>query len=166
MHAARTLLSLLPALVLAACGGVQSLITQQSTLSDVRDRMGRPTDIRFDGAGNELWEYATGPTGEVTWLVRAALDGRVLEMTQLLTQAQFAKIARTVTTKAQVRELLGRPSEQQYFGEEAVWSWRMRISPQRGYYAVRFNRDGVAIETLTLMDASGDQRDGGDRGGR
>jgi hypothetical protein len=166
MHARRALWALIPLLLLAACGGIQSVVPRESTLAQVRDRMGRPTDIRIDSAGNELWEYATGPTGEVTWLVRASLDGRVLDVTQLLTQAQFAKIARTVTTKAQVRELLGRPSEQQYFGEEAVWSWRMRISPQRGYYSVRFNRDGVAIETLTLMDSSGDQRDRGDRGGR
>jgi len=166
MHAKRALWALLPPLLLAACGGIESVVPQQSTLSQVLARMGRPTDIRIDGAGNELWEYATGPAGDATYLVRAAKDGRVIDVTQLLTQAQFAKIARNVTTKAQVRELLGRPSEEQYFGDEAVWSWRMRISPQRGYYSVRFNRDGVAIETLTLMDSSGNQRDGGDRGGR
>ena len=166
MPAARTMLALLLLQLLVACGGIQSLVPQQSTLSDVRDRMGRPTDIRFDAAGNELWEYATGPAGEVTWLVRATRDGRVLDVTQLLTPAQFSRIQRGVSTKAQVRDLLGRPSEQEYFGAEAVWSWRMRISPQRGHYAVRFDREGVAIETLTLMDASGDQRDGGDRGGR
>ena len=166
MHVTRALFTLLPPLLLAACGGIESVVPQQSTLAQVRDRMGRPTDIRIDSAGNELWEYATGPAGEQTYLVRATKDGRVIDVTQLLTQAQFAKIARRVSTKAQVRELLGRPSEEQYFGDEAVWSWRMRVSPQRGYYAVRFNREGVAIETLTLMDASGDQRDGGDRGGR
>jgi hypothetical protein len=111
--------SILP-LLLVGCGGIQSVVPQQSTLAQVRDRMGRPTDIRIGADGNELWEYATGPTGEHTYLVRAAKDGRVIDVTQLLTPEQFAKIARNVTTKAQVRELLGRPSEQQYFGDEAV----------------------------------------------
>ncbi|MPZ46529.1 MAG: hypothetical protein GEV05_24705 [Betaproteobacteria bacterium] len=160
---------LLPALLLAACGGIQSVVPQQSTLAEVRDRMGRPTDIRFDRDGNELWEYATGPVGDQTWLIRAAGDGRVLDVTQLITQAQFARIVRHSSTKEQVRALLGMPSELQYFGGEAVWSWRMRISPQSGYYSVRFNRDGVAVETLVIMDASRDERDrdrGGDRGRR
>jgi hypothetical protein len=160
---------LLPALLLAACGGIQSVVPQQSTLAEVRNAMGRPTGIRFDREGNELWEYTTGPMGDQTWLVRAAMDGRVLDVTELITQAQFAKVTRNSSTKTQVRELLGMPSELQYFGGEAVWSWRMRISPQWGYYSVRFNREGVAVETLVIMDASRDSRDrerGGDRGRR
>jgi hypothetical protein len=155
-------------MLLAACGGVLSIVPQQSTLPEVRDRMGRPTDIRFDREGNELWEYATGPTGDQTYLVRAARDGRVLDVTALIAQERFATIVRNTSTKEQVRALLGMPSELQYFGGEAVWSWRMRISPQWGYYSVRFNRDGVAVETLVIMDASRDSRDrdrGGDRGG-
>ncbi|MGH8637737.1 MAG: hypothetical protein ACREUZ_11450 [Burkholderiales bacterium] len=165
----RALFAFLPALLLAACGGIQSVVPQQSTLAEVRNAAGRPTDIRFDREGNELWEYATGPMGDQTYLVRAAMDGRVLDVTELITQAQFSKVVRNTSTKAQVRELLGMPSELQYFGAEAVWSWRMRISPQWGYYSVRFNRDGIAIETLVIMDASRDDdrdRGRGDRGGR
>jgi len=162
----------LPAILLCAlaagCGGIHSLVPPQSTLAEVRDRMGRPTDIRFDSQGNELWEYATGPTGEQTHLVRADKTGRVIDVAQLLTPEQFAKVVRNVSTKAQVRELLGRPSEQQFFRGEAVWSWRMRISPQPGYFSVRFNSDGVAVEAMVLIDPSGDNdrdRSGG-RGGR
>ena len=166
MSPLRLLFCLQLAALLSACGGPQAIVPQRSTLAEVHTHMGRPSDIRFDGAGNELWEYATGPNGDQTWLVRAHRDGRVIDVTQLLTPERFAQITRHASTKERVRDLLGRPSEQQYFGEEAVWSWRMRISPQRGYFAVRFNREGVAIETLTLMDASSDQRDRGDRGGR
>ena len=161
----RAFAAMLPALLLAACGGIQSVVPQQSTLAEVRDRMGVPTDIRFDAQGNELWEYATGPMGYQTWLVRAALDGRVLDVSQLITQAQFAKIVRGTSTKAQVRDLMGKPSEVQYFNGEAVWSWRMEISPQQGYYSVRFDRNGIATETLVIMDASRDSRDRGERGG-
>ena len=146
---------------LCGCGGVQSIVPQQSTLAEVRDRMGRPTDIRFDRDGHELWEYRTGPMGTETYLVRATLDGRVVGVSQLITQEQFARIQRGTTTKAQVRELLGMPSEIQYLGGSPVWSWRMRIDPQRGHYSVRFDPNGVAVETLVLMDPSGDGRDRG-----
>jgi hypothetical protein len=166
MSALRLLFCLHVSALLGACGGPQAIVPQRSTLAEVHAHMGRPTDIRFDREGNELWEYATGPNGDETWLVRARRDGRVIDVTQLLTPERFARIERLSSSKEQVRDLMGRPSEEQYFGEEAVWSWRMHISPQRGYFAVRFNREGVAIETLTLMDASGDQRDRGDRGGR
>jgi hypothetical protein len=166
MNALRLFFCLQLTALLGACGGLQAIVPQRSTLAEVHAHMGRPTDIRFDREGNELWEYATGPNGEQTWLVRARRDGRVIDVTQLLTPERFALIQRGSSSKEQVRDLLGLPSEQQYFGDEAVWSWRMRISPQRGYFAVRFNRDGVAIEALTLMDASSDQRDRGDRGGR
>ena len=173
MNPHRALCAFLPALLCAACGGIQSVVPQQSSLPEVRNAMGRPTDIRFDRNGNELWEYATGPMGHQTYLVRAGMDGRVLDVTELITQPRFASIVRNSSTKEQVRELLGMPSELQYFGGEAVWSWRMRISPQWGYYSVRFNREGIAVETLVIMDASRDERDrdrgrdrGGDRGRR
>ena len=87
---------------LSACGGVRAIVPDQSTLAEVRDRMGRPTDIRFDAKGHELWEYTTGPAGEVTYLVRARADGRVVEVVQLLTEARFADVMPHVSTKAQV----------------------------------------------------------------
>ena len=157
--------ALLPLLLLGACAGIQSVVPNQSSLAEVRDRMGRPTDIHFDREGNELWEYATGPMGVQTYRIRAALDGRVLEITERITQERFESIIRGMTSKTEVRELLGAPSEVQYFGGEAVWSWRMRIGPQNGYYSVRFDRGGIVTERLLLIDAGRDSRDR-DRGER
>ncbi len=165
MIALRAFFALQPVLLLAACGGIRGVVPDQSTLAEVRDRTGRPTDIRFDGEGHEIWEYATGPMGEQTYRIRASLDGRVREATALITQERFQSIVRRQTTKAQVRELLGMPSEVQYFRDEAVWSWRMAIGPQRGHYSVRFDRDGIVVETLVLLDTGRDSRDR-DRGGR
>jgi len=151
--------------LLAACGGIEHVVPERSTLAEVREKMGRPTDIRFDADGNETWEYASGPMGEQTYLVRARKDGRVIEIGQLLTETQFAKIVPNVTTKAQARELLGRPSEQNFFGGQTVWSWRMRISPQSGYYVVKFDRDGVVTEAGVMFDAIREDRDSRERGG-
>ncbi|MDH3438756.1 MAG: hypothetical protein OEN48_17475, partial [Betaproteobacteria bacterium] len=96
----KTLFFLLLASVLAGCAAPGSFVPQQSTITDVRARMGSPTDIRFDRDGDELWEYATGPRGTETYLFRFGKNGRVKAVTQLLTEEQFGKIVPTQTTKA------------------------------------------------------------------
>lgn len=172
MFSSRTLPTLLVLAMLAGCAGVQSLVPQQSTVMEVRDKMANPTDIRFAPNGDELWEYARGPMGTETWLVRIGRDGKVKETAQLLTEERFGGIVPQKTTKPEVRDLLGRPSDVSFFGGEAVWSWRMGISPQLGHFVVRFTRDGVVKEKMLLLDISPDgrdrrdRRDGGDRGGR
>lgn len=159
---------LLAIALLAGCAGPGGIVPQHSTIMQVRDRMGIPTDIRFDRNSDELWEYARGPMGTETYLFRAGKDGRVKEVTQLLTQDRFARIVPLKTDKAEVRDLLGRPSDQSFFGGEAVWEWRVRVDPQLGRFIVRFNRDDVVREAMLLIDPSeGDRdRDRGSRGSR
>jgi len=123
---------------------------------DVRARAGTPTDIRFDRNGDELWEYATGPEGTETYLVRVGLDGKVKEVTQLLTDEQLMKIVPGTMTKADVRNLLGRPSDQTFTGAGTVWSWRFkRGGVQPGYLTVRFNPDNTVYERIAIIDATG-----------
>jgi len=122
----------------------------------VRARAGTPTDIRFDRNGDELWEYATGPEGTETYLVRVGLDGKVKEVTQLLTDEQLMKIVPGTMTKADVRNLLGRPSDQTFTGAGTVWSWRFkRGGVQPGYLTVRFNPDNTVYERIAIIDATG-----------
>jgi len=157
---------------LAGCAGPGSVVPQQTTIAEVRARMGTPTDIRFDRNGEELWEYARGPAGTETYLIRFDKDGRVRSITQLLTQEQFARIVPNKTTKAQARELLGRPSDQSFLRTGTAWSWRVLVGPQLGYFVVRFNRADIVEEAMLLIDISPDdrdrrdRRDGGDRGDR
>jgi hypothetical protein len=172
MNFAKLIIPAALAVVVAGCAGVQSLVPQQSTVMEVRDRMGNPTDIRFAPNGDELWEFARGPMGTETWLVRIGQDGKVTETVQLLTEERFSRIVPLKTTKPGVRDLLGRPSDQSFFGGEAVWGWRMRVSPQLGWFYVRFTRDGVVKEKMLLLDISDgdrerrDRRGSGGRGGR
>ncbi len=145
--------------LLGGCAGPSALVPQESTATQVRDRMGAPTDIRFDRNGDELWEYATGPAGTQTWLVRLGPDGRVKERVQLLTAENFARIVPGKSSKRDVRDILGRPGDQSYFHGEAVWEWRMQDSPRTGRYMVRFTVDNVVKEALVLLDPSeGDGR--------
>src|SRR5258705_13402112 len=92
MRLPTTLLLLVSPILLASCAVPGSFLSQSSTLVEVRARAGAPTDIRFDRNGDELWEYARGPSGFETYLVRAGSDGKVKEVTQLLTQERLQTI--------------------------------------------------------------------------
>lgn len=161
----KTLLSSLAAgLMLAACANPGSFVPQQSTITDVRARMGSPTDIRFDQNGNELWEYAAGPRGRTTYLFRFGKDGKVQAVTQLLTEEQFGKIVPNQTTKAGVRDLLGRPSDEAFLRDGTSWSWRVRIGDRDGRFVVRFRPDGIAADKAIVFDGGGGGGGGGSGG--
>lgn len=143
--------------LLAGCASPRSFAPGASIV-EVLARAGPPTDIRFDRNGDELWEYATGPQGTETYLVRSGSDRKVKEVTQLLTDEQLMKIVPGTMTKADVRNLLGRPSEQTFTGAGTVWSWRFRRDGvQPGYLTVRFNPDGTVMERIAIIDPSGDR---------
>lgn len=159
MRTPRYPILLLSVALLAGCAGPRALVPQQSTIVDMRARAGMPTDVRFDSNGDELWEYATGPEGLETYLVRVGADGKVKEVTQLLTEERLLAIVPGRMSKAEVRHLLGRPSELSFYSSGTVWSWRFRSGAQTGFLAVSFNPDNTVKERMVLFDMSG-----GDKG--
>lgn len=165
MRVPNTLILLHLVFLLAACAGPRSVAPGQSTLSAVHASLGSPTDIRFDQNGDELWEYATGPMGTETYLVRAGQDGRVKSVTQLLTEAQFGKIVPGQMTKADVRRLLGRPSDQAFLYNGTSWSWYADLKPQIGYFVVHFDPNDVVLDKIFILDESLDDGDSDDDGG-
>jgi len=155
-----TLVLLLSITALAGCIGPQALVPGQSTVVEMRAKVGIPTDIRFDRNGDELWEYARGPAGYETYLVRVGTDEKVKEVTQILTEDQLMKIVPGKMTKADARNLLGRPSDQTFTGAGTVWSWRYyRSGMQPGYLLVTFNPDNTVKERIAIIDPSGDRKD-------
>jgi hypothetical protein len=135
------------------------LTAGQSTEADVRARMGTPTDTRSD-RGDKLLEYATGPEGFRTRLVRIGADGRVKEVTELLTEEQFAKIIPGQTSRAEVRNLLGRPAFETNYRSGPGLSWRhLRGGVQPGYMIVSFNPNDTVREKIIIYDQPGDSRD-------
>lgn len=148
------------AMALFGCAAPGTVVPQQSTLAQVRDRVGFPTDVRFDANGDELWEYARGPSGTETYLIRGGRDGRVKQVTQLLTVDRFAQVEVGKTTKAQIRDWLGRPSDLRYLGSGLVWEWRVLINPELGHLAVRFDENGIVREKMVLTDPQTDDGKG------
>jgi hypothetical protein len=150
------------ALSLFGCASPGTVVPNQSTAAEVRGRIGRPINIRFDANGDELWEYPGGLEGMQSYVVRIGKDRRVKSVTQLITMERFNEITTGKTTKAQVREILGEPGELQYLPSGLVWEWRVFLAPATGHFVVRFNDDDVVSEKSVLMDVA---TDGGDKGG-
>lgn len=143
--------------VLGGCANPRLLVAGQSTEADVRARLGNPTDTRVDRNGDRLWEYATGPEGVETYRVRIGADGKVKEVTQLLDEHQLQKVVPGKTTQADMRDLLGRPSDETTYGAGLTWSWRFkRMGVQPGYLVVTFNPDATVMSKIVIIDPSGD----------
>ena len=146
--------------LIASCGGLRSVVPDKTTLAQVRATSGNPTDIRFDSDGDELWEYGGGILGTETFLVRAGNNGVVKSVTQLRSQQQFDKIQAGQSTKADVRRLLGLPSDESFLYNGTSWSWRAQLAPQRVLLVVHFDANDVVASKIIVSDDIGD---GGDR---
>ena len=144
MTITRPLVLSLLAGVLAACAAPGHFVPGKSTMTQVRAGAGTPTDIRFAENGDELWEYAKGPSGTETYLLRFGRDGQVKVVTQLLTDEQFGKIVPGQTTKGAARDLLGRPSNTAFMENGTEWSWHVRVGGRDGQFVVSFGPNGVA----------------------
>lgn len=142
--------------LLGGCATARSLVPGQSTEADVRARMGAPTDTRVDPGGDRIWEYATGPEGFYTYMVRFGADGRVRDVAQVISEEQLAKIIPGKTNKAEVRRLLGRPSHEDAYPVGLTWSWRYKKGDiQPGHLVVSFNRDDTVRDTIAIIDLPG-----------
>lgn len=151
-----TLLMLFLAALVAGCGGVRSLVPGQSTEADVRAAMGAPRDTRTDPNGDLIWEYPTGPEGMTNYAVRMGPDRRVKEVTQLVSEEQLDKIVVGKTTRAEVRQLLGRPALETVYHVGPTWYWRhLKGGTQPGYLVVTFNPDGTVSSKISIIDIPG-----------
>lgn len=153
MNAFTRTMILAAALVLAGCATYQVAdMPAGSTTEQVAARAGKPTDTWRDGS-TEVWEYATGPAGRMTYLARFD-DGRLTSTRQVLTEETFQKVVPGVT-RQQVHHMLGRPVgvlKVPRKGEE-VWSWRYLEDLRGMAFNVHFDEaKGVVRETSRSVD--------------
>jgi hypothetical protein len=153
MRLSAALLLLAGAGLLGGCATPRSLVPGQSTEADVHRRLGSPTDTRIDRNGERIWEYATGPEGFETYHVRFGADGKVKEVTQVLSEEQLEKVVPGSTNQADVRLLLGRPMDETTYMPGLTWTWRyMRIGSIPGWLIVTFNPDGTVRDRIAVVE--------------
>jgi hypothetical protein len=155
------------ALVLAAflLGGCASMtagprVVAGDTMDAVRAQMGQPTAVYELPAGPE-YEYASGPFGQRTWMVRFDKQGRVQSVEQVLTGPKFATIRVGEARKKDVLETLGRPAETSrvFLNNYEVWSYRYKENDVwNSMMHVHFDKDGVVRMMQNGPDRMFDER--------
>jgi hypothetical protein len=139
-------------------GGCAGLLRQAPGIGDpediVRQKMGAPTSIY--GAGNDrLFEYATGPMGQQTYMARIGADGRLVSYEQVLTGEKFATIQVDKASKEDVLRTIGRPAEKSFVAmrDWEVWSYRYKeAGVWNSMMHVHFDKQGVVRQMLNGPD--------------
>ncbi|MDP2133328.1 MAG: outer membrane protein assembly factor BamE [Sulfuritalea sp.] len=144
------------ALTLAACASYDGGGLPAGAGADqIRAAMGAPGTIRHEADGGATWEYARAQQALHTYLLRLGSDGRLREIRQVLTTANFATI-RPGTTRDEVRRTLGAPARELRFAlkDEQVWDYRYFDELSRYEYAfsVHFDPQGIVTRTETTPD--------------
>ena len=148
-------------LIACGCASYGGYTPGVSTMSDVRLRSGRPTDVRFS-PGGEVWEYATGPEGVDTYVIAFDRNGIVRKAEQVLTLENIHRLIPGKTTREETRDLLGRPGDVLRMNGKEIWEWRFKpfgFIPE--ILAVSFGQDGLVTEVARVPESIGGSRKGG-----
>ncbi len=146
----------LPLLGLAACAQTGPIKPGGATKAEVRATMGKPSDIRFSGDGEDVWEYITSPMGRQTYIVRFGKNGVVKQIAQALDERAFQQIKAKQSTRAEVRGLLGMPADITFFSAGESWEYRTQEADgSTSTFNVLFGEDGVVKEAIKIVDSYG-----------
>jgi outer membrane protein assembly factor BamE (lipoprotein component of BamABCDE complex) len=141
--------------------GADDLLAPGKSTTDVRTKMGAPTDVRVGDAGEEVWEYARRPSPYETYIVRFASDGTLREITQVIDGKTFARIKVGSSTKAQIRDLLGPPWRTVMFADDdddednqEIWEYRGRDTMGTYKFHVEFDGKGITRLAVKIPDGA------------
>jgi len=99
-----------------------------ATSAEVLARAGAPSEERTLPGGITAWYYESGPFGWTTYRTRFDPAKRLLGVEQVLSDAEFRKLAPNQSRREDVLDLFGRPAlvtRYPNLGEE-VWTYRYR----------------------------------------
>ncbi len=136
-------------LTLIGCDRVATgeLLAGQSTVADLKAKMGEPASVNRDG-DKEIWEYPLGPEGVRTYMMTVNAQGTVEKIDQVLVEANFKRI-QTGMTITEVRRILGRNSKEQRFGmtpNELTHKYKFNNGSEDQYFDVTYNAEGRVKE--------------------
>lgn len=158
-------LGILAALLLllgAGCShlGVGGFAPGVTTEAEVRTKLGAPGMSWAEPDGGRLLEYSGQPSGTFCHMILIGADGKVREVRQAFTEANFARVVSGLT-QDEVRRLLGKPEEivrYHFKPDEEEWSWRIEETTEKWvYFNAYFGRDGRLLRAhkTTIYKQSG-----------
>jgi hypothetical protein len=158
----RTFILLAVGALLGACThlGVSGFASGITTEAEVRAKLGAPGMSWTEADGGKQLEYSGQPNGTFCHMILIGPDGKVREIRQAFTEANFRRVVPGLT-QDEVRRLLGRPEEKVRFHlkpDEEVWTWRIDESTEKiENFNAYFGRDGRLLRTdrTVVYKASG-----------
>ena len=131
----------------------------QSTVADLKLKMGEPASVNRDG-DKEIWEYPFGPEGTRTYMMTVNAQGTLEKIDQVLVEANFRRITPGMTI-TEVRRILGRNSKEQRFGmtpTELTHKYKFNSGSEDQYFDITYNADGrvkaVGYDQFSLQRGS------------
>jgi outer membrane protein assembly factor BamE (lipoprotein component of BamABCDE complex) len=146
------ILFLVAILLLAACDEqrIAKLEAGVATETEVRQQFGEPVTVETLADGSRVFEYPRQPEGTTNYFIRLGPDGRLAEIRQVLTAANFALVVPGMAPH-EVRALLGRPARMQRYDlkQQEQWDWRFQTGQQKQLFSVTFGPDQRVLSTVT-----------------
>ena len=148
-------------LALVGCDRVATgeLQAGQSTVADMKLKMGEPANVYKEG-DKEVWEYPLGPEGVRTYMMTVNAQGTLEKIDQVLTEANFKRIQPGMTI-TEVRRILGRNSKEQRHGatpNELTHKYKFNNGTEDQYFDVTYNAEGrvreVGYDQFSLQKGS------------
>ena len=139
-------------LLAAGCAhlGAGSFVPGVTTEAEVRAKLGAPGMSWAEPDGVKLLEYSGQPNGTFCHMIAIGPDGKVREVRQAFTEANFNRVVPGLT-RDEVRRLLGRPEEIVRFHlkpDEEVWTWRIDETTEKlEYFNAYFGPDGRLLRS-------------------
>jgi hypothetical protein len=143
--------------VLGGCAADPIATLPAGTKSEqIAHQFGAPT-LTWREDGGEVWEFAQGPRGVRTYMVRLDSLGRLASVEQVLDETHFAQV-KPGASREEILRLLGRPGGEWSYPvvNEKVWSYRFLDSPGRPmFFNVHFDvGNGLVKATSRSLDPS------------
>ncbi|MGL5005535.1 MAG: hypothetical protein ACRDAM_21630 [Casimicrobium sp.] len=126
----------------------------QSTVADMKFKMGEPSEVRKDG-DREIWVYPLGPEGVKTYFMTVDSSGKLEKIDQVLTEANFARVQSGMTHDEVVR-ILGRHGKEQRYAmsiNEVTRSWKYNKDNADLFFQVTYDGNG-RVKTTGSVDPS------------
>lgn len=115
----------------------------QSTIADMKFKMGEPAEVRRDG-DREIWVYPLGPEGVKTYFMTVGPTGTLEKIDQVLTEANFARVQNGMTHD-EVVKILGRHGKEQRYAmsiNEITRSWKYNANNADMFFEVTYDGNG------------------------
>jgi hypothetical protein len=144
-------------LFVAGCAGgfnASRLVPGQSTSGEVQKALGTPAERRPSSDGETVLWYPLLPYGRVSYAARIGKDDRLIAIEQRITPQNFDKLQPGVSRQGDVRDLLGPPSQDDWFPRQQrqMWAYQAQGPQQAQLYILQFSTDGTLREKYIIND--------------